>query len=149
MYFQNLVVRLSFTFSKGQLISESNNLVLNSSKKRTKNWQFFQIFHSFFGIIENKKNAFEIIWPTSIRTSYWFLFYWFVVSIIFYPSIVKAKDDAPVKPEEVKKEEPAKKVSILSFDWISKRLIFEGTFFYDLSNPLSVMNLGLSLNLGS
>ena len=59
---------------------------------------------------------------------YSFLFYWFVVSIIFYPYIAKAKDDAPVKPEEVKKEEPAKEVSILSVDPISKRVFYEGHF---------------------
>ena len=69
-----------------------------------------------------------------------------MVSIIFYPSIVKAKDDAgAVKPEKVEKEEPAKEVSILSVALNSKRLIYGGTICYDLSSPLLVMYLNVSL----
>ena len=50
----------SIDFTKGQIISEINLLVLNSSKKRTKNFcpssqgRIWQIFRSFFGRIENK-----------------------------------------------------------------------------------------------
>ena len=49
-----------------------------------------------------------------------------MVSLIFYPSIVKAKDDAPGKPEEVKKEDAAeienkhdKKEEIVTFDLLT------------------------------
>ena len=53
-----------------------------------------------------------------------------MVSIIFYPSIVKAKDAGPVKSEEVVKEEPAKEVSILSVDKFKKVNLW-GDIFYD------------------
>jgi hypothetical protein len=49
---------------KGQIISEANFHILNSSKKRTKNFcpsswgKILQIFRLFFGRIEAKKNIF-------------------------------------------------------------------------------------------